>query len=345
MEGLLRSPAVKDRAVGRSRVWVDVLRQVVEMASFTDASILITGETGTGKELLARLIHDLDRRSEKGEFVILDCTTIVPELSGSEFFGHERGAFTGAISTRDGAFAMANRGTLFLDEVGELPLQLQAQLLRVIQEGTYKRVGGNKWFTTRFRLLCATNRDLLSAVKEGRFRYDLYCRIAGWVCRLPSLNERRDDILSLVHHFMRQFHPHTDPPELDEAVRRYLVERQYPGNVRELKQLVSCIMYRHVGQGPVTVGDIPVEERPVAGMNTGAWMDGAFERSIHTALSCGIGLKEIRRHTEDIAVRIALSEEDGNIQRAARRLGITDRALQMRLANQRTDGNPLLCKR
>ena len=115
------------------------------MTRFTPASVLLIGESGTGKELIARLIHELDRRAAGNEFVILDCATIVPELSGSEFFGHERGAFTGAVGARDGAFATADGGTLFLDEVGELPMPLQAQLLRVVQEGTYKRVGGNVW--------------------------------------------------------------------------------------------------------------------------------------------------------------------------------------------------------
>jgi transcriptional regulator with GAF, ATPase, and Fis domain len=136
--------------------------------------VLITGESGTGKELIARLIHALDSRVDKGDFVILDCTTVVPTLSGSEFFGHEKGAFTGAIAQRDGAFAMADGGTLFLDEIGELPLVLQAELLRVIEEGMYKRVGSNTWRKTSFRLLCATNRDLLQEESRGNFRKDLY---------------------------------------------------------------------------------------------------------------------------------------------------------------------------
>src|SRR5437763_9151048 len=132
----------------------------MEAAFFTDAPVLSTGETGTGKELIARLVHSLDARSKKRDLVVVDCTTIVPTLSGSEFFGHERGAFTGAVSTREGAFALADGGTLFLDEVGELPLTLQPRLLRVLQEHTYKRVGGNLWQEAKFRLVCATNRNL-----------------------------------------------------------------------------------------------------------------------------------------------------------------------------------------
>src|SRR4029077_5747912 len=145
--------------------------------------------------IVARLIHLLDARPNKRDLVVLDCSTVVPELSGSEFFGHERGAFTGALTERHGAFALANGGTLFLDEIGELPLPLQAQLLRVVQEHSYKRIGGNKWHRTDFRLVCATNRDLLGLVCGGEFRADLYYRIASFVCKLPALRERAEDII------------------------------------------------------------------------------------------------------------------------------------------------------
>ena len=128
---------------------------------------------------------------DKRDLIVVDCTTIVPTLSGSEFFGHERGAFTGAMSAREGAFAAADRGTLFLDEVGELPMTMQAELLRVIQEGTYKRVGADRWRTTRFRLVCATNRNLEAELAAGRFRLDLFHRLAANLVRLPPLRERR----------------------------------------------------------------------------------------------------------------------------------------------------------
>ncbi len=175
---LLASDAVRLQLVGDSAAWLTVLHQVVEMAAFSQASMLITGETGTGKDLLAQLVHRLGNCS--GDFTILDCTTLSPELAGSELFGHERGAFTGAAAARDGAFALADGGVLFLDEVGELPLPLQAQLLRAIQERKYKRVGGNTWQPTQFRLVCATNRELEHEVARGAFRADLYYRIAGW---------------------------------------------------------------------------------------------------------------------------------------------------------------------
>jgi transcriptional regulator with GAF, ATPase, and Fis domain len=179
VDALMQSDAVREKLIGASPAWRGVLRQMVEVARFTRAPVLLLGESGTGKELLGRVIHDLDPLSAHKDLVVADCTTVVPELSGSEFFGHERGAFTGAISTRDGAFASADGGTLFLDEVGELPMPLQAQLLRVIQEGRYKRVGSDTWRRSAFRLICATHHDLLDSVENARFRHDLYYR-AAW---------------------------------------------------------------------------------------------------------------------------------------------------------------------
>jgi len=334
VDSLLRSPVVTKNLIGGSPVWKNILRQIVEVARFTDASVLILGDTGTGKELVARLIHTLDVRSTKRDLVVVDCATIVPELSGSELFGHERGAFTGALGLRDGAFALANGGSLFLDEVGELPPALQAQLLRVSQEKTYRRVGGNQWHRTEFRLIGATNRDLPQEVLEGRFRSDLYHRIAGCVCRLPSLAQRPDDILPLTRHFLAEVDPNKEPPPLDEAVREHLLRRSYPGNVRELKQLVTRIRQRHVGDGPITLGDLPEEERMRHQEVSREWHGGQFETAIRHALTLGVGLKEIGQVATDTAIRMAVGDEAGNLQRAAQKLGVTDRALQMRRANR-----------
>lgn len=334
IDDLIDSPVVKDNLVGHSSAWKQELRRVTEVARFTDAPILITGETGTGKELLARLVHTLDPRPKKGDLVVVDCTTIVPELSGSEFFGHEKGSFTGAISGRDGAFALANGGTLFLDEIGDLPLNLQAQLLRGVQEHTYKRVGGNQWKEAEFRLVCATNKNLTQAVSSGGFRRDLYYRIAGWTAHLPSLSERREDIIPLAQHFLKnQRGPAA--PELDPAVRRYLIQREYPGNIRDLRQLVNRMCYHHVGKGPITCGDIPEAETCSYRPGEFDWHDKSLESAVRQAVCCGVGLREIGRVAADLAVRVALDAENGNLQRAARRLGITDRALQMRTAEQR----------
>jgi len=328
----------RESLVGESPVWRALVRRIVEAARFTSSPVLLIGESGTGKELLAHLIHISDRRAgEQGgstrELVTVDCSTIMPELSGSELFGHERGAFTGAVNAREGAFALADGGTLFLDEVGELPIALQAQLLRAVQEKSYKRVGGNVWQNTDFRLICATNRDLAELVRKEQFRLDLYHRIAGCVFHTPPLRERRDDILPLATHFLKTFGGWQTPPEFEGPVRAYLLNRSYPGNIRELRQIMQRVGHRHVGPGPITVGDIPDEDRPADGVVQRCWPNEQLERSILEAVRLGIGLKEISQVTCDTAIRIAIQSEKGSLQRAARRLGVTDRALQMRRAS------------
>jgi transcriptional regulator with GAF, ATPase, and Fis domain len=200
-----------------------------------------------------------------------------------------------------------------------------------VQERTYKRVGSNSWQRTDFRLICATNRDLLREVESGRFRHDLYYRIASWVVHLPPLRERLEDILPLARHFLRELLPADTPVDLDHAVCEYLLKRSYPGNVRDLKQLIYRIGCRHVGPGPITAGDIPEDERPSLVQDGGDdWHDPSLEQAVRRALALGMGLREISRAATDIAVRIAVSDEKGNLQRAARRLQVTDRALQMR---------------
>ncbi len=335
VDEIVDSPLVSNTLVGQSRVWRSVLRRIVEVARFTDAPVLLMGETGTGKELAARLIHALDPQRHNHDPVILDCTTIVPELSGSELFGHERGAFTGAVATRDGAFAQANKGTLFLDEVGELPLQLQVQLLRVLQEHTYKRVGSNIWHKSDFRLICATNRDLLLEEKRGKFRRDLYYRIASWTIKLPPLCERAADIIPLVHHFIGQARSEENPLELDERVQAYFLTRPFSGNVRDLKNLVFRMVARHVGPGPITIGDIPSEERPEMHFSQENWCDMSVEQAVRRALATGVNLKAIGNTVEEAAIRIIVDDENGNLQQAAIKLGVTDRTLQKWRAKQR----------
>jgi len=325
---------VRNLAVGESRCWQQLIAQLVEVAIYSCSSVLVMGESGTGKEVLAHLVHELDPRPRKPELVVVDCTTVTSELSGSEFFGHERGAYTGAVGTRDGAFALANGGTLFLDEIGELPLPLQAQLLRVIQEHKFKRVGSNVWQYTDFRLICATNRDLEAEVARGAFRGDLYYRIAGWVCRTPPLRERREDILSLARHFL-EAESSDSIPEFDAAVKEYLLTRPYPGNVRDLRRVVARLHHRHVGPGPITIGDVPEDERPTGSILFESWIDSGFEGALRHAIAMGIGLKEIGKTTTEMAIRLAIDEAGGNLQRAASCLGVTDRALQMRRAESR----------
>ena len=332
IDAQLESDRVGVTLVGRCPSWRRALRDVVEVARYSRSDVLLTGESGTGKELAAHLIHDLDRRPDKGPFVTLDCTTVVPSLAGSEFFGHERGAFTGAVASRDGAFSLADGGTLFLDEVGELPQTLQAELLRVVQEGAYKRVGANKWHRTDFRLISATHRDLAQEAAADRFRHDFLYRIAPWRCRLPPLRERPEDVLVLARHFLQRLDGCVPP--LDPVVERHVRRREYPGNVRELKHLVEQMARTHVGPGPITLGDLPDAERPST-PSPERWDDGDFAASIRRALRDGAGLKEIGDAATDVAVDVALHEAGGSVRAASERLGVTPRALQLRAARRR----------
>ncbi|MDH4053542.1 MAG: sigma 54-interacting transcriptional regulator [Rubrivivax sp.] len=334
VDALMASPLVQEHLLGAGARWTHVLRQVIEAARFGDHNVLLIGESGTGKELVARLIHTLDGRDDKGDLVVLDCATLAPDLAGSEFFGHERGAYTGAVGGRDGAFALADRGTLFLDEVGELPLRLQPQLLRVTQERSYKRLGANRWCKTSFRLVCATHRELAAEAAAGRFRHDLYHRLAACVFHLPPLRERREDIVPLAQHFLAEAASGPLDTELIPPVREALLQRDYPGNVRELRQLMTRIASRHVGGGPITVGDLPDEERPPGDAAPPDWRDGEFDGLLRRALAMGLGLRDISAQAADAAIRVALDDEDGNLKRAARRLGVTDRALQLRRASR-----------
>ncbi len=183
----------------------------------------------------------------------------------------------------------------------------------MIQEHSYKRVGGNTWQQSEFRLICATNRNLEEEVRQGRFRADLYYRIAGLTCALPPLRERAEDILPLVQHFIRELRPDEAVPEMDEAVRAYFLCHNYPGNVRELKQRVMRLLHRYAGGGFLSIGCIPPNERAAAGK----------------------GLKEIGQTAEDLAVRIAVEDAGGSLQKAAQMLGVSDRALQLRRAKEK----------
>lgn len=327
IDQLVECRHVRDSLVGDSPAWQGVLREAVEVARFTDAAVLITGESGTGKERVAHLIHELDPRQKKEKFVVLDCSTIVPSLSGSEFFGHEKGAFTGASAPREGAFELANGGTLFLDEVGELTVALQAELLRVIQEGTFKRVGSNMWRKSSFRLVCATNRDLAAEQAKGTFRNDFYYRIAGCRLHLPCLRDRTDDIIPLFRHFFRGVYPDCVTPEFEDEVHELLVNRAYPGNVRDLRNLVLRIAHRHLGSGFITVGDIPEQERPRPDKPAATALADGFEGGVRRRLARGATLADITTEATEAAMRLAVREEGGSIQRAAARLQVPEDAL------------------
>lgn len=327
VDGAMAGPAVAGRFVGTSRALRLALRQLVELAVFCASPVLLIGETGTGKELAARVVHDLGGRAAGGTLVVVDCTTIVPTLSGSELFGHERGAFTGADRARAGAVATADGGTLFLDEIGELPLPLQAELLRVVQEHTYKRVGGDLWAHSDFRLVTATNRDLRREQERGRFRSDLYHRLASGVVQLPPLRERREDLGPLFRHFLAEA---TGRPAMAvaPAVLDVLHGREFPGNLRELRQLATRVAARHAGSGPVTPGDLPAADRPAVGRPpTG---ETGLEAAVRRSIRAGVCLQDLKSQVSELALTIALTEAGGNAHAAAQRLGVTDRAVQKR---------------
>jgi formate hydrogenlyase transcriptional activator len=225
--------------VGRSAATRDVLKQVETVAP-TSSTVLICGETGTGKELIARAVHDLSPRRER-TFVKLNCAAIPTGLLESELFGHEKGAFTGAISQKIGRFELAHRGTLFLDEVGDIPPELQPKLLRVLQEQEFERLGSTKTIRVDVRLVAATNRDLAAMVADGRFRSDLFYRLHVFPIVLAALRERRDDIQPLVRHFTQHFarrmgrRIESIPADVMEALLAY----QWPGNIRELQNVIE----------------------------------------------------------------------------------------------------------
>ena len=225
--------------VGQSPALQNILRQI-EMVAPTEASVLITGESGTGKELIAHEIHHRSSRNNR-RLIRVNCASVPRELYESEFFGHVKGAFTGAIKDRAGRFELAHQGTLFLDEVGEIPLELQSKLLRVLQEGTYERVGGETTRNTDVRIITATNRDLKREMDEGRFREDLFYRLNVFPIEVPPLRKRKEDIPPLAIHFLKQTSKKLNLPQskLSQANMHQLQKYDWPGNVRELQNVIE----------------------------------------------------------------------------------------------------------
>ena len=247
------------RLVGTSAGMQEVYR-LIEVAAPTTAPVLISGESGTGKELVARTLHDLSPRA-KGPFVAVNCAAIPETLLESEIFGHEKGAFTGALERRPGCFELAHEGTIFLDEIAEMNPGTQAKFLRILQDGTVRRLGGRTEIKVDVRVLAATNKDPVKAIQEGSFREDLYYRLNVVSLVMPPLRERRDDIPALVQAFMEEFNARYDKHirALDESVLSGLVAQSWPGNVRELRNtleraIIVCendtILPKHIPPSP-----------------------------------------------------------------------------------------------
>lgn len=290
--------------VGNSSAMQGVFK-MIRQAAPTDATVLIQGPSGTGKELVARAIHNLSNRS-KGPFVAVEFAAISPSLLESEMFGHERGAFTGAVSRRVGRFEAANHGTIFLDEISEMPLELQVKLLRVLQEREFQRVGSNENIKTDIRIVAATNRDLAAYVREGKFREDLYFRLKVIDMHLPALKDRTGDIPLLVNRYLKEFGGKTVSAEAMRKLEAYA----WPGNVRELRNVVEkmCVLSP---TGDIGADDLPEE----------------MKRDTATILSTSGTLEE----TEKAKILAVLQEVNGNRTKAAERLGISRRTIYRKL--------------
>lgn len=236
-----------------------VLNSVVR-ASTSSSSVLILGESGTGKELIAKATHYLSSR-RKNPFIAINCSAIPDNLLESELFGHEKGAFTGADRKRSGLFHIANRGSVFLDEIGDMPATLQAKLLRVLQEKKFTPIGARDAIEADVRIIAATNIDLIEAIRNNQFRVDLYYRINVFPVELPPLRERRMDIELLLNHFIEiitKEHPHFSPCWFDDELKEYLIAYDWPGNIRQLQNIVERLVFNHGGR-EIKLEDIPEE--------------------------------------------------------------------------------------
>ncbi len=300
-----------ENVVGRSEAMLQVYKTAARVAA-TDATVLILGESGTGKELVARAIHQASPRAA-GPFVAVDCGAIAEGVLESELFGHARGAFTGAQAARRGLFEEAGQGTLFLDEIGDVGPNLQARLLRALQEGTIRRVGTNEPVAVDVRVVAATNRDLAQAVREGRFREDLWFRLNVVTIQIPPLRERREDIPLLAEHFARKHGRPEGAAAISEGARELLAAYAWPGNVRELENVVARALALNPS-GVVLPEDLPAHLRDAAAA-AGA-PDGL-------ALSDRPTLVELERRYALLVLR----EAGGNKTRAAELLGIDRKTL------------------
>jgi len=250
-----------EEIITQSDIYRKVLSQVEQVAT-TDATVLILGETGTGKELLARAIHSISHRKDR-PLVKINCAALPPSLIESELFGHEKGAFTGAITRKEGRFELADKGTLFLDEIGELPIDLQTKLLRVLQDGEFERLGATASLKVDVRLLAATNSNLKQAIDEGRFRADLYYRLNVFPIVNPPLRDRKEDIPLLIHHFVKKFSAKTGK-KIDRVPKHLIFKMQHyewPGNIRELENIIERAVIISTGN-TLSMGDwLPTKSR------------------------------------------------------------------------------------
>jgi formate hydrogenlyase transcriptional activator len=324
LESEIRSELHFEDIIGNSELLRRVLREVETVAP-ADSTVLIYGETGTGKELIARAVHNLSSR-KSNPFVKLNCAAIPAGLIESELFGHEKGAFTGAIIQRVGRFELANRGTIFLDEIGDIPLELQPKLLRVLQEREFERLGSTRALRTDARLIAATNRDLKTMVEEQSFRSDLYYRLNVFPIRMPSLRQRKEDIPLLVRHFVQEFSRRnnrvidTIPSETMQALVRY----HWPGNIRELQNVIERAVI--ISRGPAL--NVTLTELAPDMASTSTPVVPTAKSAAHESL------QNILQETERNQILRALEEANGVVagpNGAAARLGVKRTTLQLKM--------------
>jgi DNA-binding NtrC family response regulator len=304
-----------DEVIGASTAIKKVFTLVEQIAG-KESAVLIQGESGTGKELIARAIHRKSKRSEN-PFIKINCGALNDNLLESEIFGHEKGAFTGAIKSKKGRFELADKGTLLLDEIGDVSATMQVKLLRVLQEGEFERVGGEETLSTNVRIICSTNRDLLKLISEGKFREDLYYRLNVIPIKLPSLHERKEDIPLLVEHFLKKTSKKNNQPvrRITDYGMKLLSEYQWPGNIREMENLIERLSV----------------------ISTGEEIDASLIAS-HLTFSMpsvnrigNLPLDETVFSFEKNLVMEAMKKSDGVKNRAARLLGISTSVLYYKL--------------
>jgi two-component system response regulator HydG len=313
VENLLLKRQVRDQfaraqVIGSSPAWRRVC-QIVEQVAPSQATVLLTGESGTGKEVVAHLLHHLGARKDK-PFIILNAVAMPATLLEAELFGYEKGAFTGALQRKLGHFEMANGGTLFLDEIGDMPLEVQAKLLRVLQDGTFKRLGGTRTIQVDVRVVAATNKNLAKEVADEHFRQDLYYRLNVITIHLPTLRERRQDIPLLAAHFLNKYakENHKEVTGIQQEALQQLQNYSWPGNVRELENVIERAVV--LAQGPtITMADLSLEAPPDTPRP---------DVSEYFVLPADATMAQIERE----AILQALQRSNGNRQATARRLAI-----------------------
>ena len=291
--------------VGESPKILEIKRLIPRIAR-SKAPVLITGESGTGKEIVARLIHKFSGR--EGAFIDLNCASIPRDLAESELFGHERGAFTGALTRKKGKLELADQGTLFLDEVGELDQKVQAKLLRVLETGSFTRLGGNQKIEVDIRVISATNKNLEEEIKKGNFREDLYYRLSVFHIHLPPLRERGRDVILLAEYFLKKFSKEYKKNcfELSEEAKEFLMSQKWKGNVRELKNLIERAVILCEGE---------VIKPEDLGLKNKKWRDLTYLLRIKN-------LKEAKREFERIFIEEKLKDYNYNLKKTAEEIGI-----------------------